>query len=124
MESQLNFLATRGTSPAPAASAASAVSPAAADNLASAAPAKTGAEGRGFFEVLTGETLKTQRQQFAALGAQDALLQVVPLGNNLNVITSDAPLPSMESLAQFARQQGLHEAAVQALFGTSLGVTL
>ena len=117
MESQLNFLATRGTSPA---SAASPVSPAAADNPASAAPTKVGADGRGFFEVLTGETLKTQRQHFAALGAQDALLQVVPLGNNLNVITSDAPLPSMESLAQFARQQGLHEAAVQALFGPSM----
>lgn len=113
MESQLNFLATRGTSPA------SPVAPA-ADNPASAAPAKTGADGRDFSEVLTGETLKAQRQQLAALGAQDALLQVVPLGNNLNIITSDAPLPSMESLAQFARQQGLHEAAVQALFGPSM----
>ena len=121
MESQLSFLATRGTSPA---SPATPASPAAGDKPSAAALTNTGANGRDFSEVLTGETLKAQRQHFAALGAQDALLQVVPLGNNLNVITSDAPLPSMESLAQFARQQGLHEAAVQALFGTSLGVTL
>jgi len=39
------------------------------------------------------------------------------LGSSLNIITSDAPLPDMASLAVFARSQGLDEAAVQALFG-------
>jgi hypothetical protein len=111
MESQLSFLAT---------GAAPAISPAVGD-ISPAGPApKTSNGGSEFAQVLTGETLRTQRQQLAALGTQDTELHVVPLGSNMSVITSDAPLPDMESLAQFARQQGLNETAVQALFGPAL----
>jgi flagellar hook-length control protein FliK len=108
MESQLSFLAT-GAPPI--------ASPLATNSVPTGPASRTGIEGSAFAEVLTGETLRTQRQQLAALGAQDTALQVVPLGSHMRVITSDAPLPDMESLAQFARQQGLNEAAVQALFG-------
>lgn len=106
MESNLSFLASRGIS-TPTAEA----SPAAAPGHAPA--------GQGdFAEVLNGQTLKAQRQHLAALDAPGQGLQVVPLGSKLNIITSDAPLPDMDSLAQFARMQGLDEGAVQALFGT------
>ena len=110
MEPNLSFLASRPVSPAA--------------NEPSAAPA-TPATGSGqsdksdFAQVLNGQTLKAQRQHLAALEAPGQGLQVVPLGNKINVITSDAPLPDMASLAQFARMQGLDEAAVQALFGAS-----
>lgn len=108
MESPLSFLSTR------------AISPATTEGAPATPPARSGADGRDFAEVLTGETLKAQRQHLAALDGQGQRLQVLPLGNKLNVITSDAPLPDLDSLAQFARQQGLDEAAVQALFGAGL----
>jgi len=105
MEAKLSFL-----SPKP-------VSPSAGEAL----PAATGAEAKApateFSEVLTGQMFKTQRQGIAASSIPSAGLQVVPLGKSINVITSDAPLPDMASLASFARAQGLDEAAVQALFG-------
>ena len=106
MESNLSFLASRGIS-TPTAEASPAAAPA-------HAPAGQG----DFAEVLNGQTLKAQRQHLAALDAPGQGLQVVPLGSKLNIITSDAPLPDMDSLAQFARMQGLDEGAVQALFGT------
>lgn len=110
MEPNLSFLASRPVSPAA--------------NEPSAAPAAP-ATGPGhlersdFAQVLNGQTLKAQRQHLAAVEAPGQGLQVVPLGNKINVITSDAPLPDMDSLAKFARMQGLDEAAVQALFGAS-----
>ena len=70
-----------------------------------------------FAEVLTGEMFKAQRQAVAAPTLDTLGLQVLPLGSSLSIITSDAPLPDMASLAVFARSQGLDEAAVQALFG-------
>lgn len=70
-----------------------------------------------FAEVLTGEMFKAQRQAVAAPTLDTLGLQVLPLGSSLNIITSDAPLPDLASLAVFARSQGLDEAAVQALFG-------
>lgn len=117
MESQLSFLATRAVSPAPSPSS---------EGAPAAAQARTGVDRRDFAEVLTGESLRAQRQHLAALGKQGQSLQVLPLGNKLNVITSDEALPDLASLAQFARQQGLDEAAVQALFGptlASVGIT-
>ncbi|MEI7513861.1 MAG: flagellar hook-length control protein FliK [Betaproteobacteria bacterium] len=105
MEAKLSFLSP------------SQVSPSAGEAL----PAATGAEAKApateFSQVLTGQMFKTQRQGIAATSATAAGLQVVPLGKSINVITSDAPLPDMASLASFARAQGLDEAAVQALFG-------
>ncbi len=106
MESNLSFLASR------------AISSPVADASPAASPAQTPAGPGDFAEVLNGQTLKAQRQHLAALDAPGQGLQVVPLGSKLNIITSDAPLPDMDSLAQFARMQGLDEGAVQALFGT------
>ena len=105
MEAKLSFLSPKPVSP----------------NAGEALPAATGAEAKApateFSEVLTGQMFKTQRQGIAASNSASAGLQVVPLGKSINVITSDAPLPDMASLASFARAQGLDEAAVQALFG-------
>lgn len=122
MESNFSFLASRAI-----------VSPA-IEAPAVTVPAQTPSGLGDFAEVLNGQALKAQRQTLADvlsdqgpkaqrqnLATQDAPgegLQVRPLGSKLNIITSDAPLPDMDSLAQFARMQGLDEGAVQALFGT------
>jgi flagellar hook-length control protein FliK len=105
MESNFSFLANRVTS-----------SPAADASPVPSSPHTSSAPG-DFAEVLNGQALKAHRQHLAALDAPVQGLQVRPLGSNLTVITSDAPLPDLESLAQFARMQGLDESAVQALFG-------
>ena len=75
------------------------------------------AAGSHFAELFTGHMLKLERQGFAA--EQDALgaLQVMSLGPSINVITSDAPVPDMQSLVAFAKAQGLDDAAVAGLFG-------
>ena len=84
----------------------------------------TGAEGSNsgaaFAGVLNGHMLKLERQAIATSAGIPADLQVLRIGNKLNVITTDAPLPDLVSLAQFARAQGLGENAVQALFGTGV----
>ena len=76
----------------------------------------SGAGGR-FAELFTGHMLKLERQGLAA--AQDGVLglQMMPLGQNINVITSDAPVPDMQSLLAFAKAQGLDDQAVAGLFG-------
>ena len=83
----------------------------------------TGADGSNsgaaFAGVLNGQMLKLERQALATPPAAAEDLQVLRLGNKLNVITTDAPLPDIASLAQFARAQGLGESAVQALFGSA-----
>ena len=107
MESNFSFLANRVTS-----------SPAVELNQAPDTAQHHTARG-DFAEVLNGQSLKAKRQHLAALDTPGQGLQVRPLGNKLNIITSDAPLPDLDSLAQFARLQGLDESAVQALFGTS-----
>jgi flagellar hook-length control protein FliK len=63
--------------------------------------------------------LKLERQALASSHQESSDLQVLRLGNKLNVITTDAPLPDLASLADFARAQGLGDAAVQALFGSA-----
>ena len=84
----------------------------------------TGADGSNsgaaFAGVLNGHMLKLERQAIATSEGTPADLQVLRIGNKLNVITTDAPLPDIASLAQFARAQGLGESAVQALFGTGI----
>ena len=72
-----------------------------------------------FAGVFNGQMLKLERQALASAAPAAAGLQVVPLGNKLSVITTDAPLPDMATLADFARAQGLGETAVQALFGAT-----
>ena len=107
MHSAMNFLTTPAQSPM--------------GNEVSAT--STGADGSSsgaaFAGVLNGQMLKLERQALATSPGTSDDLQVLRLGNKLNVITTDAPLPDMASLAQFARAQGLGESAVQALFGSA-----
>ena len=106
MDARTNFL----TAPAPAQRGN--------DVLAEPSGGEASASGAQFAGVLNGQMLKLERQALASPAAESADLQVLRLGNKLNVITTDAPLPDLASLADFARAQGLGESAVQALFGS------
>jgi len=74
-----------------------------------------------FSAVLTGQMFKAERQSLATQVLGGPGLQIVSLGAKLDVITTDAPLPDLPSLANFARAQGLDEVAIQALFGPNVG---
>jgi hypothetical protein len=105
METKLNFL-----TPTP-------VSPSAGRALPAARKADAKPSASDFSHILSGQMFKAQRQGIAASQSASADLQVVPLGKTMNVITSNAAVPDVTSLANFARSQGFDEAAVQALFG-------
>ena len=107
MDPTTNFL----TAPTPAARAGELPSPGAGTD--------SSPQSSEFAGVFNGQMLKLERQALASTAPPAAGLQVVPLGNKLSVITTDAPLPDMATLADFARAQGLGESAVQALFGAT-----
>ena len=79
--------------------------------------------GQEFAGVMRDLMAKGERQELAgtepkeATDATTAALQTLNLGSQFSVITAASPLPDPNSLAQFARAQGLSESAVQALFG-------
>ena len=79
--------------------------------------------GQEFAGVMRDLMAKGERQDVAgtatgeATDANAAALQTLNLGNQFSVITAASPLPDPNSLAEFARGQGLSESAVQALFG-------
>ena len=79
--------------------------------------------GQEFAGVMRDLMAKGERQELAgtnpgeATDATAAALQTLNLGNQFSVITAASPLPDPNSVAQFARAQGLSESAVQALFG-------
>jgi flagellar hook-length control protein FliK len=79
--------------------------------------------GQEFAGVMRDLMAKGERQELAGTEPQEATdataaaLQTMNLGNQFSVITAASPLPDPNSLAQFARAQGLSESAVQALFG-------
>jgi hypothetical protein len=79
--------------------------------------------GQEFAGVMRDLMAKGERQELAgtepkeATDASAAALQTLNLGSQFSVITAASPLPDPNSLAQFARAQGLSESAVQALFG-------
>ena len=79
--------------------------------------------GKEFAGLMRDLMPQSERQELAGLATADTLLQAtnglqtLSLGNQFAVITAASPLPDANSLAQFARTQGLSEAAVQALFG-------
>ena len=77
----------------------------------------TKAPASDFSQILSGQMFKAQRPSLAPPQGADAGLQVLPLGNHMQVITSKAALPDATSLAEFARSQGFDESAIQALFG-------
>jgi flagellar hook-length control protein FliK len=79
--------------------------------------------GQEFAGVMRDLMAKGDRQDVAgtatgeATDANAVALQTLNLGNQFSVITAASPLPDPNSLAEFARGQGLSESAVQALFG-------
>jgi flagellar hook-length control protein FliK len=79
--------------------------------------------GKEFAGLMRDLMPQSERQELAGLATADTLLQAtnglqtLSLGNQFAVITAASPLPDANSLAQFARTQGLSETAVQALFG-------
>jgi flagellar hook-length control protein FliK len=79
--------------------------------------------GQEFAGVMRDLMAKGERQELAGktpgetADASTAALQTLNLGNQFSVITAATPLPDPNSLAEFARAQGLSESAVQALFG-------
>ncbi|MDE3233869.1 MAG: hypothetical protein KGN99_11220, partial [Pseudomonadota bacterium] len=74
--------------------------------------------GQEFAGVMRDLMAKGERQELAgtatgeATDATTAALQTLNLGNQFSVITAASPLPDPNSLAQFARAQGLSESAV------------
>lgn len=88
--------------------------------------------GKEFANLMRGLLPDSERQDLAAAGtaASQAGLQTLSLGKQFSVITVDAPQPDANSLAAFAKAQGLDDRAVQALFGdlppmpTPAGLTL
>ena len=75
--------------------------------------------GKEFANLMRSMLPDAQRQDLAAGGstASQNGLQSLSLGNKFALITADAPQPDANSLAAFARAQGLTDGAVQALFG-------
>ena len=75
--------------------------------------------GKEFANLMRGLLPEGERQDLAASGAAaiQAGLQTLALGKQFSVITVDAPQPDANSLAAFAKAQGLNDQAVQALFG-------
>ena len=115
MDANLNFATTPSSNPTPvgASSGAKGLDPSLAKPM----------NGPEFAGVMRDLMAKGERQELAgtetkeATDATTAALQTLNLGSQFSVITAASPLPDPNSLAQFARAQGLSESAVQALFG-------
>ena len=73
--------------------------------------------GADFANLLGSLLANPGRQGLAAAGLAEAGLQSVPLGPQIEVITTAAPLPDTGSLMAFARAQGLDDSTLAALFG-------
>ena len=115
MDAKLNFSTTPTANPASvgASSSSKGLDPSLAKPM----------NGQEFAGVMRDLMAKGERQELAGTEPQEATdatavaLQTMNLGNQFSVITAASPLPDPNSLAQFARAQGLSESAVQALFG-------
>ena len=115
MDANLNFLTASTTNPTSlgAPSGSTGLDPSLAKPM----------NGQEFAGVMRELMAKGERQDVAGIApgevtdANAAALQTLNLGNQFSVITAASPLPDPNSLAQFARAQGLSESAVQALFG-------
>ena len=115
MDANLNFLTTPASNPTSvgAPSSSGGLDP----NLAKPM------NGQEFAGVMRDLMAKSERQELAGIVPSEATaapmtaLQTLNLGNQFSVITAATPLPDPNSLAEFARAQGLSESAVQALFG-------
>jgi hypothetical protein len=85
--------------------------------------------GQEFAGVMRELMAKGERQELAGKTIEEVTdaattgLQTLNLGDQFSVITAASPLPDPNSLAQFARAQGLSEQAVQTLFGDLTSTT-
>ena len=127
MDNNLNF--STSTIANPLSSGAPAAATAVDDNLS------TPMNGKEFAGLMRDLLNKSGRQEVAAsgeegketsvttdtLGATESGLQTLALGDQFAVITSASPIPDANSLAAFARAQGLGESAVKTLFGDLAG---
>ena len=123
MDNNLNF--STSTIANPLSSAAPAAATAVDDSLS------TPMNGKEFAGLMRDLLNNSGRQEFAASGEEglgkepgaataeacDSSLQTLNLGDQFAVITTASPLPDANSLAAFARAQGLGDSAVKALFG-------
>jgi hypothetical protein len=115
MDANLNFATTPSSNPTSvgASSGSKVLDPSLAKPM----------NGQEFAGVMRDLMAKGERQELAgtepkeATDATAAALQTLNLGSQFSVITAVSPLPDPNSLAEFARAQGLSETAVQALFG-------
>jgi len=115
MNANLNFLtaASTNTKPVAGSSGTSVVDPTLSKPM----------KGMEFAGLMRDLMPQSERQDIAAQATDESKvqatsgLQTLNLGNQFAVITAASPLPDTDSLAQFARAQGLSESAVQALFG-------
>ncbi len=121
MDANLNLLNATVSNPAPA--GASSSSKGLDPNLAKPM------NGQEFAGVMRELMAKGERQELAEKTTEEVIdpaatgLQTVNLGDQFSVITAASPLPDPNSLAQFARAQGLSEQAVQTLFGDLTSAT-
>jgi flagellar hook-length control protein FliK len=123
MDNNLNF--STSTTVNPLSNAAPAASTAVDDSLS------TPMNGKEFAGLMRDLLNKSGRQELAATGEEgkemkemtgfegdgSSGLQTLSLGDQFAVITTASPIPDANSLAAFARAQGLGESAVNALFG-------
>jgi flagellar hook-length control protein FliK len=123
MDNNLNF--STSTNVNPLSNAAPSASTAVDDSLS------TPMNGKEFAGLMRDLLNKSGRQELAASGEEgketkemlgsegdgSSGLQTLSLGDQFAVITTASPIPDENSLAAFARAQGLGESAVKALFG-------
>jgi flagellar hook-length control protein FliK len=123
MDNNLNFSSTSIANPL--STAAPAATPGVDDSLS------TPMNGKEFAGLMRDLLSKSGRQELAASGLEGSELEAdtkcleapatglltLNLGDQFAVITTTSPLPDGNSLAAFARAQGLGESAVKALFG-------
>lgn len=122
MDNNLNF--STSTVAKPLSNAAPAATSEVDDSLS------TPMNGKEFAGLMRDLLNKSERQELATskdessdsaavtdAGAGASGLQTLSLSDQFSVITTVAPLPDANSLAAFARAQGLGEGAVKALFG-------
>ena len=128
MDNNLNF--STSTIANPLSSGAPAAATAVDDSLS------TPMNGKEFAGLMRDLLNNSGRQELAASGeegpgkeqgaaeavASDSSLQTLNLGDQFAVITSSSPLPDANSLAAFARAQGLGDSAVKALFGDLVSI--
>ena len=123
MDNNLNF--STSTTVNPLSNAAPAASTAVDDSLSTP---MNGKEFAGLMRDLlnqsgrqelaaTGEDGKETKEMLGLEGDGSSGLQTLSLGDQFAVITTASPIPDANSLAAFARAQGLGESAVNALFG-------